>query len=86
VLGDQPTDNSWVDLAEAVPATADQNAIRVNRWYVDHPELVLGTHDLTSGPFGETYTCRPAAGAHLETALAGAIKALPQGICTGTPE
>jgi N12 class adenine-specific DNA methylase len=39
----------------------------VNRWFANNPDFVLGDHALTSGPFGETYTCRPRAGEDLET-------------------
>ncbi|MDZ7601084.1 MAG: N-6 DNA methylase, partial [Hoeflea sp.] len=48
---------SWLDLAEVAPASEDGEAIRVNRWFADHPAHVLGRHATTSGPFGETYTC-----------------------------
>jgi hypothetical protein len=48
-------------LDEVRPATSDEGAIRVNRWFARHPDFVLGTHALTSGPFGETYTCLPRA-------------------------
>ena len=35
--------------------------------------MVLGTHALTSRPFGETYTCLPRAGDDLDAALDAAI-------------
>ncbi len=67
----------WLDVDEVRPATDDEGAIRVNRWFARHPDFVLGTHALTSGPFGETYTCRTRGGEDLETALVAAIKLLP---------
>ena len=57
--------DAWLDLDEVRAATEDEGAIRVNRWFAEHPDLVLGTHALASGPFGETYTCLPQAGADL---------------------
>ncbi len=78
-------DASWIDLEEVRPGTNDEGPIRVNRWFAEHPECVLGHHALTSGPFGETYTCRPAAGMELEAALNAAIDHLPEDIYDGEP-
>lgn len=75
--GQTEGDRMWLDTDEAQAATEDQGAIRINRWFARHPELVLGTHALTSGAFGETYTCLPRAGENLESALAAAIDLLP---------
>jgi N12 class adenine-specific DNA methylase/adenine-specific DNA methylase len=75
----EPTgDLSWIDVAEVRPATEDEAAIRVSSWFARHPECVLGAHALTSGPFGETYTCSPRAGEDLEAALSAAIARLPE--------
>ena len=68
------------------PATDDEGAIRVNRWFARHPQLVLGAHALTSGPFGETYTCLPKAGEDLAPVLAEAITVLPGGLYDGEPK
>ncbi|MBY2939543.1 DEAD/DEAH box helicase family protein [Rhizobium laguerreae] len=76
---------SWLDLEEVRPATSDDGAICVNRWFAEHPDLVLGEHALTSGPFGETYTCRPRAGEDLETALKAVIALLPENRYDGEP-
>jgi hypothetical protein len=46
---------------------------------------VLGTHALTSGPFGETYTCRPRAGEDLEAALNHCHRLLPEDLYDGEP-
>ncbi|WP_163314375.1 hypothetical protein, partial [Enterobacter hormaechei] len=53
--------------------------------FVRHPDFVLGTHALTSGPFGETYTCRRRAGSDLEADLNAAIGRLPEDIYDGEP-
>lgn len=82
----EPTsDLSWLDLEEVRAATEDEGAIRVNRWFARHPQLVLGDHALTSGPFGETYTCRGHAGVDLETALNVAVSLLPDDRYDGEP-
>ncbi|CAN7702158.1 N-6 DNA methylase (plasmid) [Aminobacter sp. NyZ550] len=79
-------DLSWLDLDEVRPADGDEAAIRVNRWFVRHPDFVLGTHAETSGPFGETYTCLPHQGVDLERALASAVSLLPEALYDGEPE
>ncbi|MBP1886591.1 DEAD/DEAH box helicase family protein [Sinorhizobium mexicanum] len=83
--GEPEGDLSWLDLEEVRPAVEDEGAIRVNRWFAEHPEFVLGDHALTSGPFGETYTCRPRTGAELEAALTAAIALLPGDLYDGEP-
>ncbi len=83
--GEPRGDTTWLDLAEVRPADDADGAIRVNAWFARHPEQVLGTHALTSGPFGETYTCR-AGDEALETALGRAVSGLPEAIYDGEPE
>ena len=83
--GEAEGDLSWLDLEEVRPATQDDGAIRVNRWFARHPDFVLGDHALTSGPFGESYTCRPRVGEDLEAALRQVIRLLPEGRYDGEP-
>ncbi len=85
-IGDPECDRSWLDVNEVRAATKDEGAIRVNRWFAGHPECVLGTHALTSGPFGETYTCRPREGEDVDAALTAAIDLLPEAIYDGEPD
>ncbi|MQW86386.1 DEAD/DEAH box helicase family protein [Sinorhizobium saheli] len=83
--GEPEGDLSWLDIDEVCPASRDEGAIRVNRWFACHPDFVLGTHALTSGPFGETYTCLPRDGEDLASALSAAITLLPEAIYDGEP-
>ncbi|MCU0732860.1 MAG: hypothetical protein MUE84_14905, partial [Hyphomonas sp.] len=83
--GEPEGDQMWLDVDEIRSATDDEGAIRVNRWFARHPDFVLGTHALTSGPFGETYTCRSHDGEDLEAALARAIDLLPTDLYDGEP-
>lgn len=84
--GDPLGDATWLDVEEIRAATPEEGAIRVNAHLARHPEWVLGTHALASGPFGETYTCLPIEGEDLEAALARAISLLPEAIYDGEPE
>ncbi|SCB38529.1 MULTISPECIES: N-6 DNA methylase [Rhizobium] len=83
--GEAANDLGWLDLEEIRPATAEDGAIRVNRWFAQHADTVLGDHALVSGPFGETYTCVARPGESLEAVLLAAIERLPEGIYDGEP-
>ncbi|CUX61292.1 Helicase SNF2 family [Agrobacterium deltaense Zutra 3/1] len=83
--GEAEGDQTWLDVEEVRPATEDEGAIRINSWFARHPDFVLGDHALTSGPFGETYTCRGRAGVELETALKAVISLLPEDRYDGEP-
>ena len=84
-VGEPEGDLSWLDTNEVHPATDDEGSIRVNRWFAQHPDFVLGTHALTSGPFGETYTCLPNKGDDLAALLSAAVTLLPEDRYDGEP-
>ncbi len=46
-------EDDWVELAE------NEDGIRMNKYFVDHPEMILGKMEMTSGRFGLTPTCTP---------------------------
>lgn len=48
-------DEDWVHLSE------DEKGLVYNKYFVDHPEQVLGTMREVSGRFGKTLTCEPIA-------------------------
>ncbi|WP_040427780.1 DEAD/DEAH box helicase family protein [Afipia birgiae] len=85
-VGEPAGDQTWLDVEEVRPGTQDESAIRVNRWFAQRPEFVLGTHALASGPFGETYTCLPREGDKLFEALSDALRLLPEAIYDGEPD
>ncbi|MER8601160.1 lactate dehydrogenase [Mesorhizobium sp. M1339] len=85
-IGEPEGDLSWLDTEEVRAATADEGAIRVNRWFARHPDFVLGTHATIPGPYGETYSCLPHPGVDLQRALTAAISLLPDAIYDGEPD
>ncbi|WP_027582178.1 DEAD/DEAH box helicase family protein [Bradyrhizobium sp. Ai1a-2] len=85
-VGDVEGDLSWLDLDAVRLAAEDESAIRVNRWFVQRPDFVLGTHALASGPFGEAYTCLPREDEDLEAMLKAAVELLPIAVYDGEPE
>lgn len=46
-------DEDWIHLAE------DENGLIYNKYFVDHPEMVLGSMKEVSGRFGNTIACLP---------------------------
>ena len=100
--GQLPGGAAWIDLVPVTSMTVDDegddeggtgsdeaSGIRVNRYFADHPGMVLGKHALTRGMYGAglSYTCRPHQdGAALESLLATALDRLPAGIFTASEE
>ncbi|SDN38251.1 helicase-related protein [Ensifer sp. YR511] len=78
-------DESWLQLSDVQETQEGMGPILVNRWFADHPDMVLGRHAIVSGPFGEAYTCLAREG-DLEAALETAIEMLPKGVYDGEPE
>jgi N12 class adenine-specific DNA methylase len=63
--------------------------IQVNRYFAEHPEMVLGEHAMRRGIYGPApaYTCRPRKnGMALETLLTEALDRLPAGIFIASAE
>ena len=49
----------WIDLAEVMAAQDGEEAISINRCFVERPNMALGSHARTSSAYGPTYTCLP---------------------------
>jgi N12 class adenine-specific DNA methylase/transcriptional regulator with XRE-family HTH domain len=70
VSSDEP---KWLQL------TTDSNDIEMNRYFIEHPEMILGEMTEVSGPFGIETTCKPIEDSNLQEQLSQAIKNI-QGI------
>ena len=71
----------WDSLMEVVPEEDGEPALFVNRYFAEHPVMVLGTHGRTSGPFGPTYTCRGSTDGNLAATLESVLEqCCPEGI------
>lgn len=57
----------WVHL------NTDENGFKMNSYFVDHPEMILGEMKMVSGRFGLEPTCEPYENADLEALLDEAI-------------
>ena len=66
-------DEDWIHLAE------DENGLTYNKYFVDHPEQVLGTMREVSGRFGNTLACLPKENANLKELLTKASEEISKG-------
>ena len=57
----------WVHL------NTDKNGIRMNSYFAEHPEMILGDMKIVSGRFGEKTTCVPYENADIESLLDEAV-------------
>lgn len=60
----------WVSLSKT------ENGIPINRYFVDHPQMVLGEIKQVSGRFGEEIVCEPLEGMELKAQLDDALSHL----------
>ena len=63
-------DQDWVHL------DTDENGIRMNRYFVQHPEMILGDMVMESNRFGPDSACKAREGEDLSEQLANAIQFL----------
>lgn len=70
----QKRDHMITDLPDWVHLDKDENGITMNRYFVEHPEMVLGNMVMESTRFGFDSTCRPRTGESLEQLLSEAVK------------
>ena len=73
----------WVDVDiihenDHVNAAGEtrHRTVSLNRYYQQHPEMVLGDLEIISGPFGPQLVCKPTPGADLSEQLSEAIQFL----------
>lgn len=59
-------DEDWIHLSE------DEKGLAYNKYFVEHPEMVLGSMEEVSGRFGNTIACLPKENADLKELLAKA--------------
>ena len=59
---------AWVHL------NTDENGLKMNQYFIDHPEMVMGEIKEVSGPYGPETACLPHEGQDLGEQLAAAIQ------------
>ena len=62
------------DAAEWVQLGTNDDGITMNRYFIDHPDMVLGEMKMVSGPYGPEPTCVPFPDQPLDSLLANAVQ------------
>ncbi len=66
-------DEDWIHLAE------DENGLVYNKYFVENPQMVLGSMEEVSGRFGNTIACLPKENSDLKELLARASEEISKG-------
>lgn len=66
-------EEDWIHLSE------DEKGLTYNKYFVDHPEMVLGSMEEVSGRFGNTLACLTRENADLKELLARASEEISRG-------
>ncbi|MDU3305744.1 MAG: DEAD/DEAH box helicase family protein [Lachnospiraceae bacterium] len=74
ILFFQKRESLTKEMPEWINLDSDVNGIKVNQYFVQHPEMILGEMKEVSGPYGMETTCAPMEGADLELQLQEAVK------------
>ena len=74
ILFSQKRDSISMDEPIWLETGTDANGISMNQYFVEHPEMVLGTMEEVSGPYGKETSCIPNKDRSLREQLNDAIK------------
>ena len=66
----------WIEVGDVPDSDEGQGPLRINRYFLDHPDHVLGHHEWRSGPFGMDYSCAAAPAVDLKAALGATLHAI----------
>ncbi|MGN0678922.1 MAG: YodL domain-containing protein, partial [Oscillospiraceae bacterium] len=72
----QKREKMAVELPDWCYTAQNADGISVNQYFIDHPDMVLGKLEYTSGAFGQEVTCTPIEGANLSEQLNKAVSKL----------
>ena len=76
ILFFQKRDTLTLDEPSWVHLNTDANGLRMNQYFVDHPEMILGEMKEISGPFGPETACLPYEDQELGQLLSEAIQSI----------
>lgn len=60
-------DEEWIHLG------VDENGIEMNSYFVNNPQMILGTMQMVNGPYGQESACVPDSGTSFEERLNNAV-------------
>lgn len=74
ILFFQKRDTLAIEQPEWVHLGMDENGLKMNQYFIDNPDMVLGEIKEVSGPFGPETACVPYDGASLDELLREAVQ------------
>lgn len=76
ILFFQKRGNARIQMPDWVETGVEEHGFTVNRYYIEHPDMILGTLKEVSGPFGNEVTCVKNSSSSLKYQLETALKKL----------
>ncbi|MCK9549522.1 lactate dehydrogenase [Aquamicrobium sp.] len=67
---------NWIGLAEVPDSDEGDGPLRINSYFLEHPDHVLGVHEWRSGQFGMDYSCAAKPGVDIVAALTTMLSAI----------
>ncbi|NVN38834.1 lactate dehydrogenase, partial [Komagataeibacter swingsii] len=80
MIGDMVDDETWLETDPLADSDQGNGPLLVNRYFLDHPEQVLGRHGWTTTQFGPDYTCNATDGFRLDVMLPEALSRIGQDV------
>ncbi|RIA46179.1 N12 class adenine-specific DNA methylase [Hephaestia caeni] len=69
-------EQNWVELGPIPASDEGFGDLQINRYFLDHPDHVLGTHEWRNGQFGMEYSCAAEPGLDLAGTLTATLSAI----------
>lgn len=74
---DGPRDrHDWIEIGDVPGSDEGSGPLRINRYFLDNPDHVLGAHEWRSSQFGMDYSCTAKPGVDLAGALSATLTAI----------
>jgi N12 class adenine-specific DNA methylase len=67
---------NWIEVGAVPDSDVGLGPLRINSYFLENPDHVLGTHEWRNGQFGMEYSCTAVPGVDLPTALAATLSAI----------
>jgi N12 class adenine-specific DNA methylase len=86
LVGEESRAPCWMGVRDVPDSDEGEGPLSVNGYFLDQPEMVLGTHAWTTSPYGPAYTCRGIDGQDLPDRLARVLAIATSGTRFPLPE
>ncbi|MCF3635677.1 lactate dehydrogenase [Komagataeibacter intermedius] len=80
MIGDGVDDETWLETRALADSDQGNGPLLINRYFLDHPEQVLGHHGWTTTQFGPDYTCHARGDGRRDVMLPDALSRIGQDV------